>query len=59
MLKFFKLWTFIAFQKSAFINPNILDTWTVSQNKVYIALYLVVENNAYTDIEDHINALEV
>ncbi|MCJ1348107.1 hypothetical protein MMC31_006338 [Peltigera leucophlebia] len=57
-LKLFKLWTFIAIQKSAPVDPDGLETWTVGQDEACTALRLVVESNAYTDIEDHTNASE-
>ena len=57
-LKLFKLWTFIAIQKSAPVDPDGLETWTVGQDEACTALRLVVEGNAYTDIEDHTNASE-
>ncbi len=57
-LKLFKLWTFIAIQKTAPVDPDSLETWTVGQDETCTALRLVVEGNAYTDIEDLTNALE-
>ena len=57
-LKFCKLWTFIAIQKTAPVDPESLETWTVGQDETCTALCLVVEGNAYTDIEDHTNTSE-
>ncbi len=57
-LKCFKLWTFIAIQKIPPVNPDDLKIGTVGHEKTCTALRLVVEGNAYTDIEDHSNALE-
>ena len=58
MLKFFKLWMFIVIQKTVPVDVDSLKTWTVGQNEACIALCLVVEGNAYTDIEDYTNASE-
>ncbi len=59
MLKFFKLWTFIVIQKTVPVDVDSLKTWTVGQNEACIALCLVVESNAYTDIKNYTNASEV
>ena len=45
-LKLFKLWTFIAVQKNAPVDPESLETWTVGQEETCTALCLVVEGNA-------------
>ena len=58
MIKLFKLWTFNAIQKIPPVNPDDLEIWTVSHEETCTALRLVVEGNAYTDIEDYLNASE-
>ena len=57
-LKLFKLWTFVAIQKIPPVNPNDLEIWTLGHEETCTALRLVVEGNAYTDIEDYSNASE-
>lgn len=59
MLKLFKLWTFIAVQKTVPLNFNSLKIWTIGRDETCIILCLVVKGNTYIDIKNYTNAFKV
>ncbi len=55
-LKLFELWTYIASLKVVPEDASKVEDWTAGQERTCTALRLVVDGNAYNDIEDLTNA---
>ena len=55
-LKLFELWTYVASLKVVPEDASKVEDWTAGQERTCTSLRLVVDGNAYNDIEDLPNA---